>query len=98
MKATHDAQGNRMQYMNDNGTDQTIAEMLRAERMGQTSSYDEVMAGQIARDATFKDDLDYMDEKAEKLSNKKQPASDKNRALMVNGNDFSCVSVTLGAA
>ncbi|KAI9595111.1 CwfJ C-terminus 1-domain-containing protein-like protein [Syncephalis fuscata] len=64
---THDQQGMRIKYGHA-GEDATVEELVREERTGTTNDYHKSMVKGIARDSRFQDDLDYMDEQADKLA------------------------------
>ncbi|KAE8217851.1 hypothetical protein CF319_g8154 [Tilletia indica] len=71
---THDPQtGERIRYEDDEGGP-TLAELVRQERFAGGSAdqknMDAAFADQIARDGGFKNDVDYMDERADRLARK----------------------------
>ncbi|KAJ3393520.1 hypothetical protein HDU84_001650 [Entophlyctis sp. JEL0112] len=70
LKATHDATGQRLLYPGDTHSGLSVNEMLLQEKMGTAGSYDSEIANRITRDATYREDLDYMDERAEDLAKK----------------------------
>ncbi|KAI1317155.1 hypothetical protein EDD11_008946 [Mortierella claussenii] len=66
-EATHDAQGNRVGYQGEEG-DLDLHELVRREKMNLEEGMDKELARRITRDAVFKDDLDYMDDNADKIA------------------------------
>lgn len=70
---------------------------MRQERFGAGSSdqknLDAEMARAIATDGKFEDDLDYMDDNADKLGRKKMKSDALKRAFAINGR-FSLTPVT----
>ncbi len=60
-------------------------DLVRAERMGTESGIDDVLAARIATDGRFKEDLEYMDEKADQMSQRKPGAADKARNVAIMG-------------
>ncbi|KAF9917404.1 hypothetical protein BX616_001122 [Lobosporangium transversale] len=65
--ATHDEQGNRMAYEGEeSGLD--LHDLVRREKLNLETNMDKELARRITRDATFRDDLDYMDENADKIA------------------------------
>lgn len=53
--------------------------------MGTESGIDDVMVARIATDGRFKEDLEYMDEKADQMSQRKPGAADKARNVAIMG-------------
>ena len=80
--------GELLRYNADDDTT-TLSELVRQERFGAGSkdqkSLDEELASRIGGDAGFKDDLDYMDESAERLARKKMRTNDQKRLFAVQG-------------
>ncbi|KAJ3070879.1 hypothetical protein HDU98_006112 [Podochytrium sp. JEL0797] len=72
LKATHDESGQRIHYPGESETGSTIQDLLLQEKMGSGAGYDQEMANRISRDVTYREDLDYMDEKADDLAKKTQ--------------------------
>ncbi|TGZ82872.1 hypothetical protein EX30DRAFT_339137 [Ascodesmis nigricans] len=70
--------------------DMSISDMVRAERLSKNQSSSKEFAERISRDAKFNDDLEYMDENAEKLAKRiqKNEISIKNMAV----NEYKKVS------
>lgn len=96
---TRDKQGNLLRYNADDDS-QTLGELVRQERFGAGSaeqkSLDAAMAGAIAGDgryqvssspgsADWQDDLDYMDENAERLARRKMKSDAMKRQFAING-------------
>ncbi|WWD16329.1 hypothetical protein CI109_100755 [Kwoniella shandongensis] len=84
---TRDKEGNLLRYNADDDT-QTLGELVRQERFGAGSkdqkNIDAEMATAIAGDARFNDDLDYMDDNAEKLARRKMKSDALKRAFAIN--------------
>ena len=91
-KDTHDAQGNRIKYAQDD-TSQSINELVRQERLNQGDSLDMNLAQRISTDGAFKDDLDYLDEKADKLSQKKQKEAERIKQIAITGMKWTFLNV-----
>ncbi|KAG0365112.1 hypothetical protein BGZ54_006850 [Gamsiella multidivaricata] len=81
-EVTHDEQGNRIAYQGEEG-DMDLHELVRREKLGLEEGMDKELARRITRDAVFKDDLDYMDENADKIARtvKKNDAQLKSSAI-----------------
>ncbi|KAG0205331.1 hypothetical protein BGX28_003039 [Mortierella sp. GBA30] len=81
-EATHDEQGNRIAYQGEEG-DLDLHELVRREKMGLEEGMDQELARRITRDAVFRDDLDYMDDNADKIARtvKKTDAQLKSSAI-----------------
>lgn len=62
---------------------------MRQERFGggasDTKNLDAELASQITRDARFDDNLDYMDDNADKLARKRMKTDAMKRAFAING-------------
>ncbi|KAK8861747.1 hypothetical protein IAR55_002570 [Kwoniella newhampshirensis] len=84
---TRDKEGNLLRYNADDDT-QTLGELVRQERFSAGSkdqkNIDAEMATAIAGDAKFDDDLDYMDDNAEKLARRKMKTDALKRAFAIN--------------
>ncbi|AFR94781.1 cell cycle control protein cwf19 [Cryptococcus neoformans C23] len=84
---TRDKEGNLLRYNADDDT-QSLGELVRQERFGAGSSdqknLDAEMARAIATDGKFEDDLDYMDDNADKLGRKKMKSDALKRAFAIN--------------
>jgi hypothetical protein len=67
----------------------TLGEMLRQERFGagmaDQKNLDAQLAGAIASDGKFQDDLEYMDDNADKLGRKKMRSDAMKRQFAING-------------
>ncbi|KAJ3134678.1 hypothetical protein HK100_003441 [Physocladia obscura] len=72
LKATYDEKGQRINYPGESETSASIADLLLQEKMSSAANYDAEMANRITKDTTYREDLDYMDEKAEDLAKKTQ--------------------------
>ncbi|KAJ3081426.1 hypothetical protein HK102_002350 [Quaeritorhiza haematococci] len=82
---TFDKHGNRQKY--DSDDDKTdLASLVLAERAsrGSGKTFDTEMAEQIMRDSAFKDSLDYMDDRADKLAKKRKVTDDRKKQIAVN--------------
>ncbi|KAG0256608.1 hypothetical protein BG011_004426 [Mortierella polycephala] len=81
-EVTHDEEGNRIKYQGEEG-DLDLHELVRREKMGLDEGMDNELARRITRDAVFKDDLDYMDDNADKIARtvKKTDSQLKNVAI-----------------
>ncbi|KAI5122459.1 hypothetical protein M0805_008770 [Coniferiporia weirii] len=79
--------GDIVRYNADDDT-QTLGEMLRAERFGagmaDQKNLDAELAAAITRDGKFEDDLEYMDDNAEKLGRKKMRSDAMKRQFAIN--------------
>ncbi|TXT07480.1 hypothetical protein VHUM_03200 [Vanrija humicola] len=87
---SRDKQGNLLRY-NADDDDITLGEMVRQERFGggpgDMKNLDAELAAQISRDTRFQDDLDYVDDNAEKLARKRMKTDAMKRAFAIN--DFA---------
>ncbi|KAJ3044780.1 hypothetical protein HDV00_000655 [Rhizophlyctis rosea] len=81
-KDTHDEHGNRLRYSAEEDK-LGLNDLIMQERMASGADYDDVMANRIAGDVTFKNDLDYMDDSADRLSHKKSRTEEQKRARAV---------------
>ncbi|KAJ3024905.1 UNVERIFIED_CONTAM: hypothetical protein HDU68_007665 [Siphonaria sp. JEL0065] len=72
LKATHDESGQRINYPGESEAGSTINDLLLQEKMATAGSYDQEIANRITRDVTYREDLDYMDDKADDLAKKTQ--------------------------
>ncbi|KAF9110540.1 hypothetical protein BGX27_006200 [Mortierella sp. AM989] len=81
-EVTHDEQGNRIGYQGEEG-DLDLHELVRREKLGLEEGMDKELARRITRDAVFRDDLDYMDDNADKIARtvKKNDAQLKSTAI-----------------
>lgn len=77
-----------MRYNVDDDTT-TLGEMLRQEKFGagmaDQKSLDAELANAITEDGKFQDDLEYMDDNAEKLGRKKMRSDAMKRQFAING-------------
>lgn len=85
---SRDAQGNLIRY-NADDDQQSLADLVRSEKFGGGSAEDKdlnkQLAGRIARDSGFQNDLEYMDDQAEKLGRKKARDEDRKRMWAIQG-------------
>ncbi|RSH94889.1 hypothetical protein EHS25_004695 [Saitozyma podzolica] len=83
---TRDRQGNLLRY-NADDDEQTLGELVRQERFGAGSAdqknLDAEMATAIAGDARFDNDLDYIDDNAERLARHKMKSDAMKRAFAI---------------
>jgi hypothetical protein len=64
----------------------SVSDMVRDERMGTGDGYDSVVAKRIMTDGGFKADLEYMDDRAEQLAQKKHKTiPERGRKIAVHG-------------
>ncbi|KAG0346485.1 hypothetical protein BG004_001652 [Podila humilis] len=82
-EVTHDSQGNRVGYEGEEGS-LDLQELVRREKMSLDEGMDKEFARRVARDAAFKDDIDYMDDNADKIARtvKKSDAQLKSSAIL----------------
>ena len=80
---THTATGERIRYSKDEEAT-SLSELVRQEKMGAGVGFDKEFADRIAKDASFRNDLDYMDEDADRLSRKKDVSDSKKRQFAIN--------------
>ncbi|KAJ2997187.1 hypothetical protein HDV02_005785 [Globomyces sp. JEL0801] len=66
---THDSAGNRISYLDEN--EQSLDDLVRQEKINKSFQFDKEMANQIAKDSTFRDNLDYMDDRSDNFAKKK---------------------------
>ncbi|KAF9935199.1 hypothetical protein FBU30_006284 [Linnemannia zychae] len=81
-EVTHDAQGNRILYEGEEN-DLDLHELVRREKLGLEDSMDKELERRITRDAAFREDLDYLDDNADKIARtvKKNESQIKNAAI-----------------
>ncbi|KAI8925041.1 CwfJ C-terminus 1-domain-containing protein-like protein [Entophlyctis helioformis] len=79
---THDKEGNRVRYSRADDAE-TLADMVLQEKLGRGTSIDEDMAHRIAKDTAFRDDLDYIDDGADRFAKKKEMTDDRKRNAMI---------------
>lgn len=86
---SHDVKTGEVIRDSADGDTTTLAELVRQERFSagaqDQKNVDFEMASQIAGDARFKSDLDYIDENAEKLARKKMKSDVLKKAFAVQG-------------
>lgn len=85
---SRDKHGNLVRY-NADDDEQSLADLVRAEKFGggpaEDKDLNKQLAGRIARDATFQNDTEYMDDVAEKLGRKKVRDEDRKRLWAIQG-------------
>lgn len=88
---TRDVKTGELLRYNADDDDLTLQELLRQERFGGGSAdqknMDFEVANRIATDAKFEDDLEYMDDTAERLARKKQKTEQQKKMFAIN--DFA---------
>jgi hypothetical protein len=66
-----------------------LADLLREERLGggaaDQKNLDSALAGAIARDGKYQDDLDYVDDNAERLARRKMKSDAMKRQFAIQG-------------
>lgn len=95
---TRDAKTGDLVRYNADDDELTLGEMLRQEKFGagmaDQKNLDAELAASITRDSGFVDDLEYMDDNAEKLGRKKMRTDAMKRQFAINGKlDFSYSSL-----
>ena len=80
---THDAKGNRLSYLDE--SQQSLADLVRHEKMQKGISFDKEMAIQISKDSRFKNNLDYADEASERLSKERVLDAEKEKRNAIRG-------------
>ncbi|CAG8487204.1 7451_t:CDS:2 [Paraglomus occultum] len=79
---THDETGNRIHYFKDDDKLQ-LQHLVMQERLGTGKSMDAQMAGRIMGDKKFEDDLDYLDEHADKMARGKEQTIEQKRQFAI---------------
>lgn len=86
---TRDPKTGELIRYNADDDEQTLGEMLRNERLGagmaDQKNLDAELAAAITRDGKFENDLEYMDDNAEKLGRKKMRDDAMKRQFAING-------------
>ncbi|KAF5315447.1 hypothetical protein D9619_007008 [Psilocybe cf. subviscida] len=86
--ATHDPKTGEVLRINADDDTMTLGEMLRQERMGagmaDQKNLDALYARQVMGDAKFQNDLDYIDDNAEKLGRQKMRSDAMKRQFAIN--------------
>ena len=86
---TRDPKTGELVRYNADDDEQTLGEMLRNERFGagmaDQKNLDAELAAAITRDGKFENDLEYMDDNAEKLGRKKMRDDAMKRQFAING-------------
>ncbi|KAI8827784.1 CwfJ C-terminus 2-domain-containing protein-like protein [Chytriomyces cf. hyalinus JEL632] len=72
LSATHDSDGQRVKYAGETEKEASINDLLLQEKIKSGANYDLEIANRITQDVTYREDLDYMDEKADDLAKKTQ--------------------------
>ena len=89
---TRDPKTGELVRYNADDDDLTLGEMLRQERFGagmaDQKNLDAELAAAITRDGKFQEDLEYMDDNAERLGRKKMRSDAMKRQFAINGNVF----------
>ncbi|EIW68951.1 hypothetical protein TREMEDRAFT_68880 [Tremella mesenterica DSM 1558] len=84
---TRDKEGNLLRY-NADDDELSLGELVRQEKFGAGSreqkEFDAQMAMNIARDAKFENDLDYMDDNADRLARRKMKSDAMKRQFAIN--------------
>lgn len=85
---SRDAKGEVLRYNADDDTT-TLEDLVREEKFGagsrETKDMDAEFASRIMGDAAFKDDLDYLDEEAERMARKKLKTADQKKLFAIQG-------------
>lgn len=86
---TRDPKTGELVRVNADDDEVTLGDMLRAERFGagmaDQKNMDAELAAQITRDSGFQDNLDYVDDNAERLGRKKMRSDGMKRQFAING-------------
>ncbi|CAE6494156.1 unnamed protein product [Rhizoctonia solani] len=84
---TRDPKTGELLRINADDDTQTLADLLREERLGGGASdqknLDASLAGAIARDGKYQDDLDYVDDNAERLARRKMKSDAMKRQFAI---------------
>ncbi|CAE6452803.1 unnamed protein product [Rhizoctonia solani] len=87
MFETHDPRTGELLRINADDDTQTLADLLREERLGGGASdqknLDASLAGAIARDGKYEDDLEYVDDNAERLARRKMKSDAMKRQFAI---------------
>ncbi|KAI8820967.1 CwfJ C-terminus 1-domain-containing protein-like protein [Fimicolochytrium jonesii] len=81
-KGTHDAQGNRLRYGTEEDK-QGLTDLILQEKMAGVHDFDAHMADRIAKDATYVDNLDYMDDNIDNLAKRKTTTEQQKRSIAI---------------
>ncbi|KAJ3186947.1 hypothetical protein HDU85_006984 [Gaertneriomyces sp. JEL0708] len=79
---THDAKGNRVRYSAEDDQ-QELFDLVLQERMAGSDDMDKQMASSIAADATYVNNLDYVDDNVDRLSKRRSTTEDKKRKIAI---------------
>ncbi|CAG8487100.1 8078_t:CDS:2 [Ambispora gerdemannii] len=85
---THDESGKRIRYHKDDDA-LTLEDLVRQERLGFRESMDSQVASRIIKDSTFKDDLEYMDEQADKIAKTTEKTAQQKREFVIRDHEKS---------
>ncbi|CAE6373246.1 unnamed protein product [Rhizoctonia solani] len=84
---TRDPKTGELLRINADDDTQTLADLLREERLGggaaDQKNLDSALAGAIARDGKYQDDLDYVDDNAERLARRKMKSDAMKRQFAI---------------
>ncbi|KAL1924358.1 uncharacterized protein VTP21DRAFT_7393 [Calcarisporiella thermophila] len=78
---THDAKGERIRYSNED--ELSLEDLVRQEKVGVRRDADFDMATRIASDSRFQDDLEYLDENADRLAMRKERNEEKKKLFAI---------------
>ncbi|CAG8589437.1 5980_t:CDS:10 [Ambispora leptoticha] len=79
---THDERGQRIRYNKDDD-ELTLEDLVRQERLGFRESMDSQVASRIIKDSKFEDDLEYMDEQADKIAKTTDKTAQQKREFVI---------------
>ncbi|CAG8788143.1 43961_t:CDS:2 [Gigaspora margarita] len=79
---THDETGQRIRYFS-NDDELTLSDMVREERLGSRNKMNSQIVGGIIGDSKFEDDLDYMDDNADKIAKISQKTAEQKRHFAI---------------
>ncbi|CAG8723785.1 1053_t:CDS:2, partial [Dentiscutata erythropus] len=79
---THDVTGQRVRYFK-NDDELTLIDLVREEKLGSRNRMDSQIAGRIIDDSNFEDDLDYMDENADKIAKISEKSAEQKRYFAI---------------
>ncbi|KAJ1558729.1 hypothetical protein HK096_006224 [Nowakowskiella sp. JEL0078] len=73
----------RGQEINPSDEMTEVSDLLLREKLGNDNSFDEDFANQIAQDSTFSNNLDYIEDRADKLASSKLKSEEKKRSIAI---------------
>ncbi|CAM6054813.1 unnamed protein product [Sphagnum tenellum] len=79
---THDKDGNRVRYSAEDDK-HGLSDLIMQEKMAGVHDFDTHMAERIARDSTYVNNLDYVDDNVDRLSKRKVQSEDQKRKFAV---------------